>query len=137
MTLSVTDLNGSPVASRTLTLDGAGQIVGFLDHLIPSLAGQSLRGVLRITTSLPISVIGLRSRYNERWPWPDFLMASTPPSLETALPSSAERFFPQIADGVSFTTQFILYSGTAGQTANGHIIFFQTVNGTPWVFNFN
>ena len=53
-------------------------------------------------------------------------MASTPPSLETALPGSAERFFPQIANGVSFTTQVILFSGTAGQSANGDLIFFQT-----------
>ena len=128
VTLSVTDLNGSLVASRTLTLGAYGQIVDFLDNLIPSLAGQSLQGVLRITTSLPISVIGLRSHYNERSPQRDFLMASTPPSLETALPASAEKFFPQIANGVSFTTQVILFSGTAGQSANGDLIFFQTGN---------
>ena len=68
VTLSMTGLDGSPVVTETpLQLPGSGQIVGFLDQLIPSLAGQSLQGVLRITTTLPsISVVGLRSRYNER-----------------------------------------------------------------------
>ncbi len=58
-------------------------------------------------------------------------MATTPPTLETALPSSAERFFPQIANGGGFTTQVILFSGTAGQTADGDVTFTSGV-GVPF-----
>jgi hypothetical protein len=130
VTLSMTGLDGSPVVTETpLQLPGSGQIVGFLDQLIPSLAGQSLQGVLRITTTLPsISVVGLRSHYNER---SDFLMSTTPVTLENAAPSSAERFFPHVANGGNFTTQFILFSGTSGQDANGNLSFFGSVTGTP------
>jgi hypothetical protein len=123
VTLSVTDLNGQPIASQILPIGAFAQIGGFLDEMIPSLAGGTVQGVLRIETSLTISVVGLRSHYNERLPQPDFLMATTPPTLETALPSSAEKFFPQIANGGGFTTQLILFSGTSGQIASGDLIF--------------
>ena len=130
VTLSMTGLDGSPLVTETpLQLPGSGQIVGFLDQLIPSLAGQSLQGVLRITTTLPsISVVGLRSRYNER---SDFLMSTTPVTLENEPPSSADRFFPQVVNGGNFTTQFILFSGTSGQDASGNLSFFGAVTGTP------
>jgi hypothetical protein len=132
VTLSVTDLNGALVASQDLVLGPSEQIVGFLDDLIPALAGQTLRGSLRISTNLNVSVVGLRSHYNEREPYADFLMATTPPKVETGLPTSAERYFPQIANGASsFTTQVILFSGTSGQIANGDLTFFQTVTGAP------
>jgi hypothetical protein len=124
VTLSVSRFDGSTVATGELPLQAFGQFAGFLDELIPSLGGQSVEGVLRITTTLPISVVGLRSRYNERLPQRDFLMATTPPTLETALPSSTERFFPQIANGDSFTTQVILFSGKAGQIAAGDLTFY-------------
>jgi len=122
--LSVTNLSGSPVVSASLPIGANEQIVGFLDALIPALAGQTLQGVLRITTTVDVSVVGLRSHYNERLPSPDFLMATTPPMLESALPSATERFFPQIADAGGFTTQVILFSGTAGQSGNGNLTFF-------------
>jgi hypothetical protein len=120
VTLSVSRLDGSPLATADLPIPASGQIVAFLDDLIPSLRGQSVQGVLRITSPLTISVVGIRSHYNERG---DFLMATTPPTLETALPSSTERFFPQIANGGGFTTQVILFSGTAGQAADGDVTF--------------
>ena len=130
VTLSLTGLDGSPVVTETtLQLPGSGQIVGFLDQLMPSLVGQSIQGVLRITTDLPsISFVGLRSHYNER---SDFLMSTTPVSLENAALGSAERFFPQVANGDGFTTQFILFSGSSGQAANGNVSFFGSAGGAP------
>jgi hypothetical protein len=132
--LSVTNLAGTLVASTSLPIGANEQILGFLDALVPTLAGQPLQGVLRITTTVDVSVIGLRSHYNERSPQRDFLMATTPPTLESALPSSADRFFPQIADGGGFTTQVILFSGTAGQTANGNLTLFTSLGETVNIF---
>ena len=33
--------------------------------------------------------------------------------------------FPHIVNGGGFTTEFILYSGPAGQSANGYLRFFR------------
>jgi hypothetical protein len=38
-------------------------------------------------------------------------------------PTAVPVYFPQVADGGGFTTQFILFSGTAGQTTSGNIEF--------------
>jgi hypothetical protein len=124
VTLSVTRLDGTLMTtSAPLTMPPAGQIVGFLDSLIPALSGQSLEGVLRITTNLSgISVVGLRSRINARQ---DFLMATTPATLETGAPDAFDRFFPQVVNGDAFTTEVILFSGTSGQSGSGTVSFFQ------------
>jgi hypothetical protein len=73
--------------------------------------------VLRITTtSSGISVVGLRTRINERG---DFLITTTPPANETGPATTVPMYFPQVADGGGYTTQFILFSGTAGQITSG------------------
>ena len=88
--------------------------------------GINFKGVLRITTtSSGISVVGLRTRTaNERG---DFLVTTIPASNEANPPSSDEFVFPQIANGASpdgaYTTQFVLFSGTAGQASTGNLHF--------------
>ena len=140
VTLTLTDLNGVQIAQTVppLTLPASGQIVGFIDQLIPALAGQTVQGVLRITTSLTsaISVAGLRGRYNERLPVADFLITTTPPTLENSAPSTAERLFPHLANGEGYTTQFILFSGTSGQTSGGTLSFVKP-DGSPLDLNIN
>jgi hypothetical protein len=120
VTLTFTPFDGSPsVASTPQNLPPSGQIAGFVDQLIPALSGQTTQGVLQISTTLSsISVVGLRARYNERQP-SDFLITTTPPTLENATPGTAERLFPHLANGGGYTTQFILFSGTSGQTSGG------------------
>jgi hypothetical protein len=82
-----------------------------------------LKGVLRISTSAStaISVAGLRGRYNERG---DFLITTTPPSNEAIPASTSELFYPQIADGGGYTTQFVLFNGSTDQSSSGTILFF-------------
>jgi hypothetical protein len=58
----------------------------------------------------------LRTRINER---AEFLVTTTPAANEETSAGTAEMFFPQIATGGGFTTQFILFSGSAGQTTSG------------------
>jgi len=85
------------------------------------------QGVLRVLSPEPISVTGLRGRYNERR---DFLITTTPPVNEAASPSIAPLFFPHIVDGDGYTTQFILFSGQSGQSSSGSIQVFSQNGGT-------
>jgi hypothetical protein len=87
------------------------------------------RGAVRISTtaSQGIAVIGLRGEYNER---SDFLITTSMPASEATPPSSAEAFFPHLADGGGYTTEFVLFSGSPGQTASGLLRFF-TQSGFP------
>ena len=70
--------------------------------------------------SAGISLVGLRARYNER---NDFLI-TTPPSNEAIPPPTATLAFPQIVNSGDYTTQFVLFSGTAGQASSGTLQFF-------------
>jgi hypothetical protein len=121
VTFDVTDLTGAPVSGVppvTTTLTVAGQTAKFLSDIFPSLP-STFKGVLRITTtSSGISVVGLRTRINERG---DFLITTTPPTNETGTATTAPMYFPQVADGGGYTTQFILFSGIAGQAASGNL----------------
>ena len=79
--------------------------------------------MLRISAPAEISVVGLRGRTNER---NDFLITTTPPTLESAPATSAEMLFPHLVNGGGYTTQFILFSGTAGQISSGTLLFYKT-----------
>jgi hypothetical protein len=113
-----TGLTGSKV------VPGNGQVSMFLTD-IPGLTtlASPFQGVLRISTASPagIAVVGLRGRNNERL---DFLMTTTQPVRESQPPTSSEQFFPHFADGGGFTTQFVLFNGSADQTSAGSLRFF-------------
>jgi hypothetical protein len=96
-------------------------VAEFLAQIFPNLPQSFQGGVLRISSPSSISVVGLRGRYNER---SDFLITTTPPTTESAPASSAEFLFPHFVNGGGYTTQFILFSGTAGQTSSGTLRFF-------------
>lgn len=119
VTFDITDLSGAPVVGilpATVTLAAFGQTAKFLSDIFPALP-KPFKGALRITTtSSGLSVVGLRTRVNERG---DFLITTTPPANENNPSTTAELFFPQVADGAGYTTQFILFSGTAGQSTSG------------------
>ena len=103
-----------PANGRVATF--LGQIQGFANLATP------FKGVLRISsTSSGISITGLRGRYNER---SDFLITTTAPVSEASAPATAELFFPHLADGGGYTTQFILFSGSANQTTAGTLQFY-------------
>ena len=80
-----------------------------------------MQGVLRITSPTPVSVMGLRGRYNERG---DFLMSTVPPSNEASPPATTSLYMPHFVDGGGYTTQFILFSGSANQSSSGTLRFF-------------
>lgn len=107
-----------------LTVPANGQIARFLNE-IPGFAAVPLpfKGVLRASTSSAggISMVGLRGRYNERG---DFLITTTSPVVESSSPPAGELVFPHFVDSGGYTTQFILFSGYAGQSSAGTIRYF-------------
>jgi hypothetical protein len=127
--MTLTGPDGSFIAGTSSYLPASGQILDFVDSLIPALANQTIRGVLRITTDVAgLSVVGLRARYNERG---QLLFTSIVPVLENEAPDSEERFFPYVVNGGGFTTQIVLYSGKQGQSSQGSLTFIQS-DGRPF-----
>jgi len=127
----LTTLAGASTGSTgSLTIPADGQVSALLSQ-IPGFSRipTPFKGVLRISTSAAtgISVVGLRTRSNERR---DFLITTTSPSDEGAPAGTSELYFPHLADSGGYTTQIILYSGSANQTASGSIQFF-TQSGQP------
>ncbi len=119
VTLDLTNLDGSSVASaQTLSLPPSGQTARFIDELFSLPANFS--GVLRVTSTSAVAIVGLRGRTNQR---EDFLITTTPPSSEVGATTSVDTFFPHLADSGGWSTQFVLFSGTAGQTSSGTLSF--------------
>jgi hypothetical protein len=119
---SVTLQIGALTAS--LSIPANGQSVLFLNQVsgFASLP-TATRGVLRITSASPISVVSLRARYNERR---EFLVTTSTPVDESAAVTSSELLFPHFAEGGGYTTQFVTYGdSTAG------LMYFLNQTGQP------
>ena len=67
-------------------------------------------------------MVGLRERFNERG---EFLITTIPTIDEQAASTTGESLFPHLVDGGGYTTQFILFSGLAGQASKGVVHFFR------------
>ncbi len=131
VTLEVTGLDGNlamGVAPVTLPLPSSGQVARFIDEIFDSLPDNFL-GVLRVTSDADVAIVGLRLRFNDR---DELKMTTTPPSDETGVPTNMpDKFFPHIVDSAGWSTQFILFSGIAGQASSGTLSYFDTA-GEPW-----
>ena len=115
VTLEVTRLDGSlAVAPSTLSLPPSGQVARFLDQVFS--LPDNFSGVLRVTSTTEIAMVALRLRVNERG---EMKMTTTSPSNEMDPSTSKDRFFAHLADSGGWSTQFILFSGTAGQNSSG------------------
>lgn len=122
VTLELNRLDGSATGlTGTAVVPANGHVSQFLNQ-IPGFASLSLpfQGVLRISSPSPISVVGLRGRYNER---SDFLIATIPSANEAAAPPSAELFFPHFVEAGGYTTQFILFGGSIERQSSGTLRF--------------
>jgi sugar lactone lactonase YvrE len=122
VTLTLTRLDGASTGvTTTIPVPPGGQFASFMNQLAGfSVLQPPFEGVLRISSTAPIAIVGLRGRYNERG---DFLITTTAPIDETTATSSTPIYFPHIADGGGYTTQFILFSGQAGQSPSGTMQF--------------
>jgi hypothetical protein len=120
--LELTRLDGAATGLvAAIEVPANGQQAKFLHEVFPDLPFP-FQGILRISGggAAGLSVVGLRGRYNERG---DFLITTTPPSNEAAGVTGAELFFPHVVNGGGYTTQFILFSGSAGQASTGNLRF--------------
>jgi hypothetical protein len=125
--VEVKDLDGSTGLIGTLSIPGNGQTSLFLNQ-IPGIETliTPFRGMLQLTSFTPITVTGLRARYNERG---DLLITTTPPADESVPPPASGIYFPHFADAGGYTTQFILFSGQPGQTPSGTLQFMSQAGG--------
>ena len=128
VSLELTPLDGSATELiPSLTLPASGQTARFIDEFFPALT-TPFSGILRIASPAPdIAVVGLRLTTNDR---SDIVVTTTPPANENAAAPASDLFFPHFVDSAGWTTQFILFSGTAGQAASG-LIRFTGQNGQP------
>lgn len=121
---------GSTGLTGSITIPAKGQIARFLDQVqgLDSLT-TPFEGVLRISTDATggISLVGLRSRVNERG---DFLITTTTLVDESAPESTEDMFFPHLVDGGGYTTEFIHLSGSTNNAMVGTLGFFSQ-SGTP------
>ena len=126
MTLEVTHVDGSlAVPPATRALPPSGQIARFIDEIVT--LPDNFFGVLRVTSTGDVAVVGLRLRINENG---ELKMTTTPPSNKTGPSTTADMFFPHIADSGGGGTQFILFSGTEGQ-ASAETLRFIDASGRP------
>ena len=128
VTLEVRDSDGTLAAPpATLPLPPSGLVARFIDELFASLPDE-FSGVLRVTSTADVAVLGLRLRTNDRG---ELKITTTLPSDETGALAMEDRFFPHIVDSAGWSTQFNLFSGIAGQASTGTLSFIDT-EGEPW-----
>jgi hypothetical protein len=116
--------NGAtPVRRASASIRASGQFRKFLKEIEEFKSLQSpFQGVLRITSSVPVAVTGLRGRYVQRPDTPEhrnFLIAATPASGGASVVAS-ELIFPQLPVGGGYTPQIVLVGG-ANDSASGVI----------------
>jgi hypothetical protein len=115
--VEVKNLDGNTGLIGTLSIPGNGQTSLFLNQIagIQTLL-TPFRGMLQLTSFAPITIVGLRARYNER---NDLLITTTPPGDEGVPPPASGLYFPDFADAGGYSTQFVLFSAQPGQTPSG------------------
>src|SRR5207248_6538917 len=101
VTLELTKLDGSSTGLvGTLPVPANGQTAMFLNQIQGFNSLQTpFEGVLRVSSTTLISVMGIRGRYNERG---DFLITTTPAADEATQTSTGSLYFPHLADGGGF-----------------------------------
>ena len=122
VTFELSNLSGisTGLTGRT-TIPAQGHAGLFMNEIAGLESALGMQGVLRITSPTPISLLGLRGHYNERG---DFLMSTVPPSNETSPAATTNLYMPHFVDGGGYSTQFILFSGSANQSSSGTLRFF-------------
>jgi hypothetical protein len=123
VTLELFNADGSSTGLKAiLSIPANGQVAEFVKQ-IPGLSAISMpfHGVLRATSAAPISIIGLRGRYNQR---SDLVITTIPPANEAEPLATTPLYFPHVVVGGGYTAEVILLTGQAGQSSSGTVSFF-------------
>jgi hypothetical protein len=117
--LELTDTDGSTtVSSKPIQIAAGGQVARMLAEVFPE--RSDFEGILRVTSTKPIAVIGLRLTANERG---DYLMTTTPAESETTEAAPAELLFPHIVLGGGLSTEVVIFNRDPGRAASGKVTF--------------
>jgi hypothetical protein len=118
--LSLYNLDGTPSGlSFSASLPSNGMLYQLIDQFLPQMP-IPFRGILRVTSTVPMVVNALRVRWNERT---DLLMTATPPLNESVVPSASEADLPYVVVGGGYSTQVVIFSGSPGSAAAGTLSF--------------
>ena len=92
-----------------------------LDQII-DLPEDFSSGLLRVSAGNgAVAVVALRIRINARG---ELKVSTLWPQNETAPATFGDRFFAHLADTGGWTTELILFSGTAGEVSSGTLSLF-------------
>ncbi|MBI4475413.1 MAG: IPT/TIG domain-containing protein [Acidobacteria bacterium] len=129
VTFTLSDQEGSSVATRQIALGGYQQIARFVDEWFSGdVIGAAFRGSIRIQSTVPVSIAGLRFSGAE--------FSATPVMISRSAPSVAGAvFFPQFALGGGWASVLALVNNT-GTTLTGRVDFFDG-SGTPLALKLN
>ena len=118
---------GSAGYAGTVTLPPRGQVSGFLNQF-PGFEAlpAGYQGVLRVSGSRPVGLVGVRVRRNARG---EFLVADIPPVVEAGL-EGLVRVLPHFVDGGGYQTRFVLVA-PPGTSALTGVLRFTGTDGAP------
>ena len=97
------------------TIPPNGHIATFLNEA-PFNGRSSLTGTFTFSSNIPVSVLAMRGRVNERG---EFLLTTLPVTDLSAPPSAAPIIFPHFAAGGGSTTQIVLVNPTDAALTGG------------------
>jgi hypothetical protein len=107
-TINLTWIDGADTGlTQSVTVPAGGQVARFFDELFQQLPAN-FRGIARITAPSPVDVAALRARYNQNG---DFLMTTTPPLNENALPIGGMEL-PHIVGTGNYSTDIVIFGAT-------------------------
>jgi hypothetical protein len=125
-----------PFPTRIINVPAQSHVAMFLDE-VPFLGQQSgFPGayIMRLSTAnaAGVSVTGLLGTVNERG---ELIMTSSPAVAEDSVADPTPRYIAHIVDGGGFSTQVVLFSGTAQSAVSGFSATTQyvTPSGTPLI----
>jgi hypothetical protein len=102
LSLKLTGADGTLINS-TLTLKPHAHLAQFITDIFPGKVPVSFRGVLDITSPVPVAILTLRMTVNQRGE----TIYSTLPVADLNNPPQGQLFLPQIANGGGYQTQII------------------------------
>ena len=115
-------LDGTSVGlTGTVPVPANGQSVVFLSQ-VPGLESlpTPFKGVVRVSSTTALAVAAIRAQLNARF---ELLFTGIPTVDETSSALTSDVFLPLLLEGGGWTTEFSVFSGTAGQTSSGVLSF--------------
>ncbi len=101
--LTARNSDGTIATAGSVSLDPSGRISAFLDEMIPGFA-SSFHGTVTLESDGPVYAVSIRGTTIENG---GFVM-STVPIMDANQSVAATGYFPQIATGSAFTTEFLV-----------------------------